>query len=186
MQYLHVKKSLVRACMFVLIALAAFAGSAKAGLDYYKIFIGKKLIYERYLNKPLDLQSLPISAADANETLTVYYFQCNAPNKTGSSRRIILKDDAGNTVKQWNFANAEGSSTGMIIPVKELLTLQKANKNHALALYYTADGRNEGEKLVAIQVASKDVSYIYQSNTELCFANRWQVFSLIFKSLVVI
>src|SRR5690349_8364317 len=151
MQHLHVKKPLFKTCLFLFIALTAFMSSAKAGLDYYRIFLGKKLIYERYVNKPLDLQSLPISASDANETLTVYYFQCNAPNKTGSSRSIALKDDKGNTVKEWSFENAQGTNTGMSIPVKELLQLQKVNKSHALALYYTADGRTEGEKLAAIQ-----------------------------------
>src|SRR3954463_5848620 len=160
MQHLHVKKSLVKACLFVFIALTAFMSSAKAGLDYYRIFLGKKLIYERYVNKPLDLQSLPISTSDANETLTVYYFQCNAPNKTGSSRSIALKDDNGNILKQWSFTNAQGDNTGMAIPVKELLQLQKANKSRALALYYTAEGHTEGEKLASIQSASKDVTSI--------------------------
>src|SRR3954451_24524347 len=120
MQRLHVKKPLVKVCLFVFIALTAFMSSAKAGLDYYRIFVGKKLIYERYVNKPLDLQSLPISATDANEMLTVYYFQCNALNKTGNNRSIALKDDNGNTVKQWSFADAQGTNTAMTIPVKEL------------------------------------------------------------------
>src|SRR3954464_14448550 len=107
MQHLHVKKPLTKTFLFVFIALTAFMNSAKAGLDYYRIFLGKKLIYERYVNKPLSLENLPVSAADANETLTVYYFQCNAPNKTGSNRSIALKDDNGNIIKQWSFANAQ-------------------------------------------------------------------------------
>src|SRR4051794_1927132 len=182
MQRLHVKKSLVKVCLFVFIALTAFMSSAKAGLDYYRIFLGKKLIYERYVNKPLDLQSLPISTSDANETLTVYYFQCTAPNKTGSSRSIALKDDNGNTIKQWSFANAQGTETGMAIPVKELLQLQKANKSRALALYYTADGRTEGEKLASIQSASKDVTYLQQEEDPTS-QMVWQVIKMIFKNI---
>src|SRR4051812_4521622 len=166
MQYQHVKKTLSKTCLFLFIALTAFMSSAKAGLDYYRIFLGKKLIYERYVNKPLSLESLPFSAADSNETLTVYYFQCNAPNKTGSKRSIALKDDNGNTIKQWSFANALGANTAMEIPVKELLQLQKMNKSSALALYYTAEGRTDGEKLAAIKSASKDVTYInYQDES---------------------
>src|SRR3954467_4741697 len=160
MQHLHLKKP-TKACLFLLIALTAFMSSAKAGLDYYRIFLGNKLIYERYVNKPLSLESLPVSAADANETLTVYYFQCNAPNKTGSNRSITLKDDNGNTIKQWSFADAQGTNTAMTIPVKELLQLQKANKSHGFALYYTAEGRTGDEKLASIQPASKDVTSIY-------------------------
>jgi hypothetical protein len=160
MHYLTVKKPLVKASVFVLIACASFINSAKAGLDYYSIFLGKKLIYERYLNKPLSLQSLLISTAEANETLTIYYYQCQAPNKTGSNRSILLKDENGNIVKQWSFANAQNNSSGMAIPVKELLQLQKANKSRSLALYYTANDRTQGEKLAFLQSASKEVACI--------------------------
>jgi hypothetical protein len=186
MKYLSVKKSLIKACLFVFIACTAFMSSAKAGLDYYKIFLGKKLIYERYLNKPLSLESLPISAADVNEMLTIYYYDCHAPNKTGSNRSIVLKDENGNRVKQWSFADAKGNSTGMAIPVKELLQLQKANKDHALALYYTAEGRADGEKLASIQAAPKDVSYLHKQVDEYNSQMVWQVFALLFKHLAVV
>jgi len=185
MQRLHVKKSLVKVCLFVFIALTAFMSSAKAGLDYYRIFLGKKLIYERYVNKPLDLQSLPISASDVNEILTVYYFQCNAPNKTGSSRSIALKDDNGNTIKQWSFSDAQGNDNGMAIPVKELLQLQKANKSHALALYYTAEGRTDGQKLASIQQASKDATYLQQED-ESTSQMVWQIINMLFKNITVV
>lgn len=185
MQHLHVKKPLLKVCLFVFIALTAFITSAKAGLDYYSIYLGKKLIYERYLNKPLNLESLPISAANADEMLTVYYSQCNAPNKTGSNRSIVLKDDNGNTIKQWTFTDAQGTDKGMSIPVKELLQLQKANKNHALALYYTAEGRNGGEKLASIQPASKDVTSIQQED-EPKLQTAWQVINMIFKNIIMV
>jgi len=185
MQRLYVKKPFIKACLFVFIALTTFTSSAKAGLDYYKIFIGKKLIYERYINKPLSLQSMPISAADANETLTIYYYQCQAPNKTGSNRRIVLRDDNGNTVKQWSFANAQDHNTGMTISVKELLQLQKVNKSSALALYYTAEGRTEGEKLAFVQAVSKEVTYIHEQTEEYNVQMVWQVVMLLFKSLAV-
>jgi hypothetical protein len=185
MQHLHVKMRLFKAGLFLFIALTAFMSSAKAGLDYYRIFLGKKLIYERYVNKPLDLQSLPFSAADANEMLTVYYFQCNAPNKTGSNRSITLKDDNGNTIKQWSFADAQGTNTAMTIPVKELLQLQKENKNRALSLYYGAEGRNGGEKLAAIQPALKDVTYIHPAE-ETTTQMAWQIINLILKNIVVV
>jgi hypothetical protein len=185
MQHLHVKKPLLKTCLFLFIALTAFIGSAKAGLDYYRIFLGEKLIYERYVNKPLDLQNLPLSAANANEMLTVYYFQCNAPNKTGSNRSITLKDDNGNTIKQWSFADAQGTNTAMTIPVKDLLQLQKENKSRVLALYYSAEGRNGSEKLASIQSASKDVSYIQEEDYPASQI-AWQVFNMLFKNIEVV
>jgi len=185
MKHLHLKKPFLKTSLFLFITFTAFIGSAKAGLDYYRIFLGKQLIFERYLNKPLDLKSLPISAANASEMLTVYYFQCNAPNKTGSNRSIALKDDNGNTIKQWSFADVEGTNTAMTIPVKELLQLQKENKNRALALYYSAEGRNGGEKLASIQPASKDVTYIHPED-EATTQTAWQIINLIFRNVVVV
>jgi len=146
--------------------------------------LGKKLIYERYVNKPLDLQSLPISAADANETLTIYYSQCNAPGKTGTKRSIALKDDKGNIIKQWSFANAQGNNTGMEIQVKELLQLQKANKNSALALFYTAEGRTEGMKLAFVQAASKDITYNRRQEDNFILQATWLVFTLLFRNAI--
>ena len=186
MQYLHVKKPLLKAGMFVLICLTAFIGSAKAGLDYYKIFLGKKLIYERFLDKPLSLQSLPISAANANETLNIYYFQCNAPGRTGNNRVIALKDDNGNIIKQWTFANAQGDKTGMAIPVKELLQLQKVNKSSLLSLYYKAEGRSGGEKLASIPAVRKDVASIHPQNDEDTSQIAWLVINYLFKNIGIV
>lgn len=185
MHYLFVKNSPLKVCLLLFIALTAFTSSAKAGLDYYKIFIGKKLIYERYLNKPLSLQNLPISTANANETLTIYYYQCQTPRGVANNRSIALKDDNGNTIKQWSFADVQDNNTGMSIPVKELLQLQKAHKRQALALFYAADGRTGGEKLAALQPTSKAISYIQQEEKGLSQLV-WQVVNMIFKNMVVV
>ena len=97
-----------------------------------------------------------------------------------------MKDENGNIVKQWNFANAQNSSAGMAIPVKELLQLQKANKSRSLALYYTANDRTEGEKLASLQAASKEVTYIHQQNDESNWQIPWQLVNLLFKNIVVV
>lgn len=185
MQRLHAKKPLFKTSLLLFIALTAFIGSAKAGLDYYRIFLGKKLIYERYVNKPLDLKSLPITTADANETLTISYYQCQMPNGIGNNRSIALKDENGNIVKQWSFAKTQGDNNGMTIPVKELLQLQNANKSHALALYYTAEGRTGGQKLASIPTASKDVTYL-QEEDESNSQTAWQFITMIFRNIIVV
>jgi hypothetical protein len=134
-------------------------GTAKAGLDYYELFIGKKLILKRALNQPLNLENLPISQANSNEQLIIYYYQCNAPDKLAGNRVITLKDANGNKIREWKFADAKGSNTGMSISIKELLQLQKANKN-SLALFYSAEGKTKEEKLVSVATGNKTVGFL--------------------------
>jgi hypothetical protein len=139
--------------------MTVFIGTARAGLDYYEIFIGKKLILKRAVNQPLSLENLPVTQANINEQLIIYYYQCNAPDKLASNRIITLKDASGNKIKEWKFADAKGSNAAMIIPVKDLLQLQKANKN-SLALFYTAEGKAREEKLVSVAAGDKTVGFM--------------------------
>jgi hypothetical protein len=159
MKHLFFKKSWLKASLFIVFCMTVFMGTAKAGLDYYELYIGKKLILKRALNQPLSLESLPITQANSNEQLIIYYYQCNAPDKLASNRVIILKDANGNKIKEWKFDNAKGSNTGMSISIKELLQLQKANKN-SLALFYTAEGKTREEKLVSVATENKTVGFL--------------------------
>jgi hypothetical protein len=159
MKNLFFKKPLLKACLFIVFCMTVFVGIARAGLDYYEIFIGKKLIFKRALNQPLKLESLPISQANSNEQLIIYYYQCNAPDKLASNRVITLKDANGNKIKKWKFADGKGSNTAMTIPVKELLQLQKASKN-SLALFYSAEGKTHEEKLASVASESKTVGFL--------------------------
>jgi hypothetical protein len=154
------KNPLLKLCLLIVFCITAFASTAKAGLDYYEIYIGKKLILKRAVNQPLNLAALPISQANINDQLIIHYYQCNAPDKLGSKRVITLKDANGNKVKEWKFA--DGSSTGMAIPVKELVQLQKTDKDNMLDLFYSAEGRPGGEKLASIAAGTKTVGYIHR------------------------
>src|SRR6478609_11427897 len=129
MKHLFKKTRLLTSGLLVVICLTAFIGTAMAGLDHYEIYIGKKLIFKRALNQPLNLENLPISQANSNEQLVIHYYQCNAPDKLASSRVITLRDASGNKIKEWKFADAKGSDAGMSIPIKDLLQLQKDSKN---------------------------------------------------------
>ncbi len=153
------KISLLKSCLFILFCMTVFISTARAGLDYYEIFIGEKLVLKRAVNQPLNLESLPITQANSNEQLLVYYYQCNAPDKLARKRIITLKDADGNKIKEWKFADASGSNIAMIIPVKELLQLQKANKN-SLTLFYSAEGKIKEEKLVSVSLGNKTVGLL--------------------------
>ena len=186
MKHCPLKKSLLKASLFIVFFLTAFVGIANAGLDRYEIYIGKKLILKRAVNQPLNLENLPISQANSNEQLIIYYYQCNAPDKMASNRVITLQDAQGNKIKEWKFADAKGANTGMIIPVKELLQLQKTGKS-SFALFYSAEGKAQREKLASVASVSKTVGFLevkktsnHQANPAmlLIYTKRYMIYSI--------
>jgi len=186
MKHLFKKTRLLTSGLLVVICLTAFIGTATAGLDHYEIYIGKKLIFKRALNQPLSLEHLPISEANSNEQLIIYYYQCNAPDKMASSRVITLQDAQGNKIKEWKFADAKGSNTGMAISIKELLQLQKTGKS-SFALFYSAEGKPQREKLVSVASISKTVGFLEVKKTSnhqakiamlLIYMKRYMIYSI--------
>ena len=130
--------------------LTLFTASATAGLDSYSIYLNNKLVLKQSVNEPLNLQGLQLDKADANDQLVIYYSECHAPNKIGKGRRISVKDDQGNTIKEWKFADVSGTDNGMKIPVKELLELKKRSKGN-FTLVYAASQLPQGQKLTGLQ-----------------------------------
>jgi hypothetical protein len=137
--------------MFTLITLCvtAFGFTTKFGLDSYEIYLNEKLILKQYVNQPLSLRVLQLDKAKVSDQLRIRYTHCMMKG-AGTDRSIILKDEIGNTLKKWDFANATGSDLNMTIAVKELLQLEKAHVDHQLSLSYTARELPKGETLAVI------------------------------------
>ena len=165
MQYTDLKKYLT-AFAFTAVFMTAFTHVAKAGLDSYEIYLNSRLILRQTVDKPLSLESLQLTGSNINDKLTIYYSQCNAPNKLGSGRKIVIRDAEGALVREWKFADAQGSKTGMEIPVKELLQLEKVRAG-SLSLYYTADGHPQAQKLTLLQVGDKSTTYHHRTERNL-------------------
>jgi len=153
LQAIYLKKAL-RTILLVAAWMAGSNFSAKAGLDSYQIYLNDKLILQQSVRDPLNLSALPITNANINDKLVIYYSQCNAPNKIGKGRSLIIRDAAGNLVKEWKFEDAEGSSR-MEIPVRELLALENKYANNTLTIFYTAQGMNRDQRLISLNSTTK-------------------------------
>jgi len=149
------KQKLLVVLLSSIFCFSAF--TAKAGLDSYSIYLNNKLLVKQYVNEPLSLDNLGLTASNINDRLVIHYSQCNAPNNLGKSRSILVKDAKGNTVKKWNFADVKDGNTGMVIPVKELLQLEKTALSK-LSLFYTAEG-HAGQLLANFHFGTKGITY---------------------------
>ena len=153
-----IQKSLVMA----LVSLAVLMQPVIAGTDSYRIYLNNKLVLQQYVTRSLDLKNLPLSEANANDKLVIYYNHCGA---TGRSRTIAVKDEDGVVLKEWKFADAPvkdggmnipAGDDGMTIPVKEILALQA--KNHGLSLFYSSQQLPAGHLLTRVDKVSKPVA----------------------------
>ena len=158
----HSKQKLLLAVFSILLCGTAF--KAKAGLDNYEIYLNNKLILKQYVNQPLTIASLGLDQSNINDQLVIHYSQCNAPDKLAKGRSILVKDVHGNTIKKWNFKDAKEGHTGMIIPVKDLLQLEKKTPLSKLSLYYTAQGHATGQLLANFHFGSKSTTYQKQKS----------------------
>jgi hypothetical protein len=138
--------------VFTLITLCftAFSFTTKFGLDSYEIYLNNTLILKQTVDKPLSLRTLQLDKAKENDQLRIKYTHCSH-NGAGTDRSIVLKDEQGNKLKKWVFADATGSDFKMTIAVKELLQLQKTHNDHELTLVYVARELPKGEVLALIR-----------------------------------
>lgn len=161
MQHSNLKQTPVKVFAIAALCLTVFTLTAKAGIDSYEIYLNNKLILKQSAAQPLNFKGLQLNKSNSNDQLVIYYFHCNTMGKAGKGRSIAIKDGKGNTLKEWKFADATGSNTGMVIPVKELLQLANNNSNGPLSLYYAAQERPKEQMLTSFYVGEKSTAYHY-------------------------
>lgn len=144
-------QTLIKLFALIVLCFTAFSFTAKLGLDSYEIYLNSKLILKQSVNQPLNLRVLQLDKTNDKDQLRIKYKHCTLEG-AGTDRSIVLKDEKGNTLKKWDFANASGSDLSMTIAVKELLQLQKNNTQHELSLSYTARELPKGETLAFLHL----------------------------------
>ncbi|MFT3705301.1 MAG: hypothetical protein QM802_23235 [Agriterribacter sp.] len=149
MQQKKINHTFFKMCMLVTIGFIALSFTTKFGLDSFEIYLNDKVVLKQYINQPLSLRTLQLSEVNKNDQLRIVYRHCT--NKgSGTDRIIVLKNEKGQELKKWDFKDANGSDVSMTIAVKELLSLESANSQHQLSLYYSARELQKSEMLSAL------------------------------------
>jgi hypothetical protein len=131
----------------VILLLQAF--TVKAGVDVFEIYLNNKLLLQQAANKPFTLQSLQLDKSNIDDELVIYYNHCG---ESGRHRSIAIRDDKGNIIKEWKFADAHEVRSAMRIPVKELLQLNKGYAHAGLTIFYAAQQLPKGRTLSALEI----------------------------------
>ncbi len=145
MKYLIFKKAFLKPLTLIALSLTLLFNVAFAGVDSYQIYLNNKLVMKQFVTQPLSIASLQLDNAGANAKIVVFYNHCGV---IGKGRSISIKDEHGTVLKEWKFADAEGTDAGMQIPVNDILALQQ--KNPRISLYYSSQQLPAGRMLTAI------------------------------------
>lgn len=150
MKTIKFNQSFIKVFTLITLCFTAFSFTTKFGLDSYEIYLNNTLIMKQTVDKPLSLRTLQLDKAKESDQLGIKYTHCT--NKgVGTDRSIVLKNEKGNKLRKWVFANATGSDFKMTIAVKELLQLQKTHGDSELTLVYVARELPKGEVLALIR-----------------------------------
>lgn len=141
--------------LFVITAMfaGAFSFTSFAGGDVYEIYLNDKLICKQTYKALDGSTDLHLSKLNANDRLVIKYSHCGVQ---GKNRSIVIKDENNNIIKEWKFTDTKSNQSVMVIPVKELLSLNI--KKPLLKLYYSAKQLPQGRMLAAITVGEKEVA----------------------------
>jgi hypothetical protein len=141
------------AVLFLCTILFSFA-DVNPGGESYTIYLNDKLLIEKHVtSKATVLPTIMLEGAKPGDRLKVYYNECG---KIGTNRRLSLKDEKGNLLKEFRFNDATGEHTPLSCLAGDVQKL-RTKGNPTLKLYYSS-------KLVSPEIALAIVTFGSERN----------------------
>ncbi len=141
------KQTIMKGLVWIVFCTTLFSFS-KIGGDSYTIHLNEKKLVENYVHSKAATPSVSLAQANSSDQLFVYYNECG---KIGKERKLSIRDDKDNLLREWQFTNASGEHTPMICKAKEILALKK-NGNSKLRLFYSSREVSKEQLLATIEV----------------------------------
>lgn len=142
------KQTIMKGLVWIVLCTTLFSFSKIGGYSY-TIHLNEKQLVQYYVYKKDATPSFSLAQASANDQVSVYFNECG---QIGKERKLSIRDEKDNVLKEWQFANATGEHTPMIFKAKEVLALKK-NGNNKLQLFYTSREVSKRQLLAIIDVA---------------------------------
>jgi hypothetical protein len=122
---------------------------SKIGGHSYTIHLNEKQLVQNYVHSKATTPNFSLAQATANDQLFVYYNECG---QIGKERRLSIRDEKDNVLKEWQFVNSTEEHNPMTCKAKEILALKK-NGNNKLRLFYASKEVSKGQLLATIEVS---------------------------------
>jgi hypothetical protein len=135
-----------KAMMLVAFSAMLLSFSPKPGGEGFEIMLNNKVMLQQFGKDMNTMQNLQLTRLSANDQLTVKYYHCGT---AGKKRVITIRDGQNNLLKEFRYADAASSSTGMAVPVKDILGFKKGS-SVTLKLYYSSGELPNGRLLTSL------------------------------------
>lgn len=140
-------KSLISKTMLLFVMAATLLSfSPKPGGEGFEIYVGSKLMIQRYGSEVNTVQSLQLNQQTGNEKVSIKYHHCG---NVGKNRVVTIKNEQNAVLKEFRYADSKSVVSVMTVEVKDILALKKGN-TQALKLFYASSELPNGRLLTTI------------------------------------
>jgi len=139
------KSIIINSVALFVVGATLLAFAPNLGGEGFEISLNNKMLIQKYGASINDVNSLELDQTAINGQLTVNYHHCG---RVGKNRVICIKDRQDKVVKEWRFADGNGTAA-MNFSVKDIVGLRKANNNF-FKMYYSSSELPNGRLLTSI------------------------------------
>jgi hypothetical protein len=147
------KKSIALVLLLMVYAATQFSFTSGFGGDRFEVYLNNKLILQQYVSVTKGVKTFILNESNSNDEVNIYYSHCG---QTGKNRVVALKDSRNKTIKEWRFADATGSNTGMTCKAREILKFLKNAGTEQVKLFYSSNYLPDGKLLAYISGGSNN------------------------------
>lgn len=149
-----IKKSLAALSLLLAMSITLFSFTSGKGGEGFEIYLGKKLVLQKFGNQMDGVKSLQLDQRSSNDQLIIKYHHCG---RVGKNRNITIKDGQNKILKEWKFADDTKDGASMSCNVKDILSLKKG-ANNTINLYYSSSELPKGRLLTSLVIGSQSVA----------------------------
>lgn len=139
------KLNIIKHALRIALCAILFSFSTVGG-ESYTIHLNDKLLVQYHVPSKAAMPSISLTTVASNDRLSIYYNECG---QIGKERRLTIKDDKDNVLKEWRFTNVTGEHTPMTCKANDILALKQKDSNK-LKLVYTSREVSKGRLLATI------------------------------------
>jgi hypothetical protein len=139
---------------FLALTLCAilFSFTVPFGGEGYEIYVGDKLVLQRFGDNMNKAHTLVLEGADTDAQLTIKYHHCG---RVGKDRRVTIKDANDKILKDWKFDDVSYAYGPMDCRIKDIASLQNINTPGKLFLYYYSSELPKGRLLTSVLIKER-------------------------------
>jgi hypothetical protein len=141
------KSIISKSLTLILFCTALFAFKAMPGGESFEILLNNELLVQKHGNEMNSVKSIRLNEGSQKDQLAIKYNHCG---RTAKNRIITIRNVQNEILQLFRFDDVATPYSPMVINVKDLVSIKKANGNN-LKMYYSSTELTDGRQLATVQ-----------------------------------